>query len=93
MHPKVWEASGHVAGFTDPLVDCARVVRSPLDPGIVRPETVLTTWRQSTSGSVKPATCPERLPPPWDASGWRRRALDVVPACTIAFHQRSFTFS
>ena len=22
MHPKVWEASGHVAGFADPLVDC-----------------------------------------------------------------------
>ena len=22
MHPKVWQASGHVAGFTDPLVDC-----------------------------------------------------------------------
>jgi glycyl-tRNA synthetase len=22
MHPKVWVASGHVAGFTDPLVDC-----------------------------------------------------------------------
>jgi glycyl-tRNA synthetase len=22
MHPKTWEASGHVAGFTDPLVDC-----------------------------------------------------------------------
>src|SRR5438046_1805347 len=22
MHSKVWEASGHVAGFTDPLVDC-----------------------------------------------------------------------
>ena len=22
LHPKVWEASGHVAGFTDPLVDC-----------------------------------------------------------------------
>ena len=22
MHRKVWEASGHVAGFTDPLVDC-----------------------------------------------------------------------
>ena len=21
MHPRVWEASGHVAGFTDPLVD------------------------------------------------------------------------
>ncbi len=22
LHPQVWEASGHVAGFTDPLVDC-----------------------------------------------------------------------
>jgi glycyl-tRNA synthetase len=22
QHPRVWEASGHVAGFTDPLVDC-----------------------------------------------------------------------
>jgi glycyl-tRNA synthetase len=22
LHPHVWEASGHVAGFTDPLVDC-----------------------------------------------------------------------
>lgn len=22
MHPRIWEASGHVAGFNDPLVDC-----------------------------------------------------------------------
>ncbi len=22
MHPKVWEASGHVSNFTDPLIDC-----------------------------------------------------------------------
>src|SRR5438876_11801288 len=22
LHPRVWEASGHVKGFTDPLVDC-----------------------------------------------------------------------
>ncbi|HET9508699.1 MAG TPA: glycine--tRNA ligase [Gaiellaceae bacterium] len=22
LHPRVWEASGHVVGFTDPLVDC-----------------------------------------------------------------------
>ncbi len=22
MHPKVWETSGHVDGFTDPLIDC-----------------------------------------------------------------------
>lgn len=24
MHPKVWEASGHVQNFTDPLVDCKK---------------------------------------------------------------------
>jgi glycyl-tRNA synthetase len=24
MHPKVWEASGHVAGFADPLVECKK---------------------------------------------------------------------
>lgn len=24
MHPKVWEASGHIEGFTDPLVDCKK---------------------------------------------------------------------
>src|ERR1700747_16436 len=22
LNPRVWEASGHVSGFTDPLVDC-----------------------------------------------------------------------
>jgi glycyl-tRNA synthetase len=24
MHPRVWEASGHLEGFTDPLVDCKK---------------------------------------------------------------------
>ena len=27
MHPRVWEASGHVSSFTDPLVDCKRCKR------------------------------------------------------------------
>ena len=27
MHPRVWEASGHVGGFTDPLVDCRNCKR------------------------------------------------------------------
>ncbi len=29
QHPRVWEASGHLAGFTDPLVDC-RALRAAL---------------------------------------------------------------
>ncbi|HRZ13835.1 MAG TPA: glycine--tRNA ligase, partial [Kiritimatiellia bacterium] len=24
MHPRIWEASGHVKGFTDPMVDCRK---------------------------------------------------------------------
>ena len=24
MHPKVWEASGHVGGFSDPLAECRK---------------------------------------------------------------------
>ncbi len=27
MHPRVWEASGHVAGFTDPLIECGNCHR------------------------------------------------------------------
>lgn len=27
MNPKVWESSGHVAGFSDPLVECAKCKR------------------------------------------------------------------
>jgi glycyl-tRNA synthetase len=27
LHPRVWEASGHVSGFTDPLVDCRHCKR------------------------------------------------------------------
>jgi glycyl-tRNA synthetase len=27
MHPRVWEASGHVAGFNDPLVECRNCKR------------------------------------------------------------------
>src|SRR6267378_1593702 len=36
MHPKVWEASGHVSGFTDPLVDCKQCknrFRAEITPG------------------------------------------------------------
>src|SRR4051794_14764162 len=27
QHPRVWEASGHLAGFTDPMVDCKTCVQ------------------------------------------------------------------
>ena len=27
MHPRIWEASGHIAGFTDPMIDCKKCRR------------------------------------------------------------------
>jgi glycyl-tRNA synthetase len=41
MHPRVWEASGHVDGFTDPMVDCKsckRRFRADQIEGAVCPE-------------------------------------------------------
>ncbi len=39
MHPRVWEASGHVEGFVDPLVDCKkcrnRFRADKLDPAVI----------------------------------------------------------
>ncbi len=44
QHPRVWEASGHLAGFTDPLVDCkhvrAALPRRPPRGARVRAQTV-----------------------------------------------------
>ncbi len=41
QHPRVWEASGHLAGFTDPLVDCRacklRFRADHLDPDEICP--------------------------------------------------------
>ncbi len=36
MHPRVWEASGHVSGFVDPLVECSNCKRRfrADDPGL-----------------------------------------------------------
>lgn len=38
MHPRVWEASGHVENFTDPLVDC-RVCKTRFREDDLNPDT------------------------------------------------------
>ena len=30
MNPRVWEASGHVGGFSDPLIDCKQCKTRPI---------------------------------------------------------------
>ena len=57
MHPKVWRASGHVDGFSDPLVDCKnckarfRPDQQPrLDPG------TLVSWKKTHPSGGKKET-------------------------------------
>ena len=35
MHPRVWEASGHVENFTDPMVDCRECKAPRRAPGMI----------------------------------------------------------
>ena len=57
MHPRVWEASGHVEGFTDPMVDCKvskqryRADQLFFAEAIVTPEDA-TDGKPTSEGSV-----------------------------------------
>src|SRR5580765_3527165 len=62
LHPKVWMASGHVGGFSDPLVDCRPCkLRFRADPRWSARNRSLPV-RQSTSGSEKPPKHPGETP-------------------------------
>ena len=43
MHPKVWESSGHVAGFSDPLTECKKCKQRE------RPDILLARSAQATA--------------------------------------------
>ena len=49
MHPRVWEASGHVSAFTDPLVECTNCHRR------FREDTLLA---ETGAASLPEAQCP-----------------------------------
>ncbi|HSR18635.1 MAG TPA: hypothetical protein VLM39_11150, partial [Ignavibacteriaceae bacterium] len=51
MHPKVWEASGHVENFTDPMVDC-RNCKSRFRIDILA-ETVSTKKKQKVLNALE----------------------------------------
>ncbi|MCY4380880.1 MAG: glycine--tRNA ligase [Proteobacteria bacterium] len=51
MHPRVWQSSGHVSNFSDPLVDCLNCkarFRGDKQPSLAPGSTV--TWRSKASG-------------------------------------------
>jgi len=60
MHPKAWEASGHVVGFTDPLVDCKKCKKrtrpDKLEGWRLAKDNESGQWKILKIGSLK---CPE----------------------------------
>ena len=56
MHPRVWEASGHVENFTDPLIDCKRL-QAPLPRG---PDTRREHRRRTSAPTAEPTSSPRR---------------------------------
>ncbi|HET7700407.1 MAG TPA: glycine--tRNA ligase [Candidatus Limnocylindria bacterium] len=57
MHPKVWEASGHVENFTDPLVECATCRKRFRIDELPRGETLMEAWRDGTA-DLSAVACP-----------------------------------
>mgnify|MGYP002629422370 CR=1 FL=1 len=55
MHPRVWEASGHLAGFSDPLVDCKvckERFRADKAPAAAAGEAVVLTFADKGKAKV-----------------------------------------
>ena len=70
MNPKVWEASGHVGGFSDPMVDCRR------DQGAVSGRPDLRRLPTSSRPSTTRASRPRPGSPAWAAR--REEAAELV---------------
>jgi hypothetical protein len=58
MNPKVWEASGHVGGFSDPMVDCQGVKGAvSRGPGLLRPIRIESTKIPVSRPRSSPQDC------------------------------------
>lgn len=58
MHPKIWEASGHLAGFTDPLVDCKKCKARWRADHLLEKEGIKPDFRQGMP-DMKSVKCPD----------------------------------
>src|SRR6185503_11794096 len=57
MHPKVWEASGHVENFTDPLVECRNCRKRYRIDELPNGDQLMDAWR-SNQIEVTSVACP-----------------------------------
>lgn len=59
MHPKIWEASGHVANFTDPLVDCKKCKSRFRADHLLEKKGIKPSFGKDKSPDMKDTKCPE----------------------------------
>ncbi len=58
MHPRVWEASGHVENFIDPLVECGNCRKRHRLDDLKDGEGLMEAWRTSTVMDLSATACP-----------------------------------
>ncbi len=58
MHPRVWEASGHVEHFTDPLLDCKNCKKRFRLDELPDGDALLDRWREGAAVDIASILCP-----------------------------------
>ena len=59
MHPKVWEASGHISNFSDPLVDCKKCKRRYRADHLLSADSLSPEYDKAKAPELKDIKCPE----------------------------------
>lgn len=75
MNPKVWEASGHVASFSDPLTDCKKCKAR------MRADKMVEEWQETNKSTDKPANWAGEKTPPADLLAFLIEKNITCPHC------------
>ncbi|MFW0837868.1 MAG: glycine--tRNA ligase [Candidatus Komeilibacteria bacterium] len=59
MHPKVWEASGHIQNFSDPLVDCKQCKRRYRADHLLSADSLSPQYDKAQAPELDNIKCPE----------------------------------
>ncbi len=75
MNPTVWEASGHVAGFSDPLMDCKKCKARE------RADKMVEKWAHENSSDERPKNWAGEKTPPTDLLAFIAEKKIACPNC------------
>lgn len=75
MNPTVWEASGHVGAFTDPLMDCKKCKSRE------RADKLVENWAHETKSNEKPVNWAGEKTPPKDLLNFIIDKKILCPIC------------